>query len=426
MNDSNINHLDLNDWLFLLENRHQDEIQLGLTRIKTVANRLDLCRFDACVITVAGTNGKGSTVAVLDAIYNVAGFRVGCYTSPHLLRFNERICVNQVPISDEALCDAFRIIEHARQDVLLTYFEMTTLAALYYFKQCSLDVIILEVGMGGRLDATNIVDATAAIITTVDWDHQEYLGSTIDAIGYEKSGILRANQPFVFADRNPPVSILKQACELQTSLHCLGKHYSYHTIEDRFYVVLAGGQSWSLPRPNIHLNAAAAAVVVSDILNYRVPITQKHLIEAMNTVCLSGRQQLVYSNAVTTLFDVAHNPQAVALLAEFICNHSYTGKVHAVFSGLKDKDLRGLIKPMLEYVDFWYLATLQSKRAANESMLMDALGVAFTENYFSDPAKAYTAAMHKANPGDIIVVYGSFLTVSAVMLTLNETKPEEL
>lgn len=426
MNDSNIKHQDLNAWLFLLENRHQDEIQLGLARIKTVANRLDLCRSNACVITVAGTNGKGSTVAVLDAIYNAAGFRVGCYTSPHLLRFNERICVNQVPITDEALCDAFHIIEHARQDVLLTYFEMTTLAALYYFKHCSLDVIILEVGMGGRLDATNIIDATAAIITTVDLDHQEYLGSTIDAIGYEKAGILRANQPFVYADDNPPTSVINKAYELQTSLQCLGKQYSYYLKEGSFHVVLADGQCLSLPRPNIHLNAAAAAVVVSDILNYRVPVMQEHLIEAMNTVRLSARQQLVYSNGVTILLDVAHNPQAVALLAEFICNYSYTGKVHAVFSGLKDKDLRGLIKPMLEYVDFWYLATLQSKRAANESMLMDALGAAFAENCFSDPAKAYTAAMHKASLGDIIVVYGSFLTVSAVMLTLNETKPEEL
>jgi dihydrofolate synthase/folylpolyglutamate synthase len=426
MNESNINQLDLNAWLYLLENRHQDEIQLGLARIKTVANRLDLCRSNACVITIAGTNGKGSTVAVLDAIYNAAGFRVGRFTSPHLLRFNERICVNQVPITDEALCDAFRVIEHARQDVLLTYFEMTTLAALYYFKQYSLDVIILEVGMGGRLDATNIIDAIVAIITTVDLDHQNYLGSTIDAIGYEKAGILRANQPFIYADDNPPASVINKAYELETPLQCLGKQYSYYLKEDRFHVVLADGQCLSLPRPNINLKAAAAAVVVSDILNYRVPVTQEHLIEAMNTVRLSGRQQLVYSNAVTTLFDVAHNPQAVALLAEFLGNYPYTGIVHAVFSGLKDKDLAGLIKPMLEYVDVWYLTTLQSKRAANELMLMDALGTGVLAKFFCDPAKAYTEAMHKANPGDIIVVYGSFLIVSAVMLALNETKPEEL
>ena len=412
-----INSRSLNDWLGLLENRHQDEIQLGLTRVKTVADRLDLCALGACVITVAGTNGKGSTVAGLDAIYNTAGFRVGCYTSPHLLSFNERICVNQTPIMDDALCDAFSVIERVREDIHLTYFEMTTLAALYYFKKSSLDLVILEVGMGGRLDATNIIDASLSIITTVDLDHQDYLGHTIEAIGYEKAGILRANQPFIYADWHPPTSVLKKAGELSTQMQCLGDNYSFNTIGDTLNVVLKSGECISLPCPSIHLNAAAAAVIASDILNVSLPVTHAQLTHAMTTVHLSGRQQVVKSS-VTTVFDVAHNPQSVALLADFIHGYAYTGNVHAVFSGLKDKDLCGLIKPMLSCVDFWYLATLQSKRAASKSFLLAAFyaETGSVVDCFSNPLMAYTAAMRKATPGDIIVIYGSFLTVSAVMV----------
>ena len=255
-------HKTLQDWLLLLENRHQEEIQLGLERVKTVALRLGLCDLDATVITVAGTNGKGSTVAALDAIYNAAGFRVGRYTSPHLLSFNERICINQNPITDFELCDAFQVIEQARSDIHLTYFEMTTLAAFYYFKKNKLDVVILEVGMGGRLDATNIVDATLAIITTIDLDHQDYLGSTIEAIGYEKAGILRAGQHFIYADNNPPASVLNEAQRVRTQMLCLGD-YTYQTSSEHFNVVLKSGEIISLSYPAVHLNAAAAAIVYS-------------------------------------------------------------------------------------------------------------------------------------------------------------------
>ena len=407
----------LQDWLFLLENRHQEEIQLGLERVKTVALRLGLCDLEAVVITVAGTNGKGSTVAALDAIYNAAGYRVGRYTSPHLLSFNERICINQMPITDAALCEAFQVIEEARGDIHLTYFEMTTLAAFYYFKKNGLDVVILEVGMGGRLDATNIIDASLAIITTIDLDHQDYLGSTIEDIGYEKAGILRADQPFIYADMNPPVSILKEAQRLRVQMSFLGD-YSYQTSVDQFNVVLHSGEVISLPCPAIHLNAAAAAIVASDILKDALPITHQHQKNAMKGVHLTGRRQIV-KGPVTTLLDVAHNPQAVRLLADFIRTYPCNGKIHAVFSGLKDKDLCGLIKPMLSVVDFWYLTTLQGKRAASQSTLLAAFN---TETHsmtdcFGAPEIAYESAMQKACPGDIIVVYGSFLTVSAVMLT---------
>ena len=208
----NFSNLSLSECLHHLENRHAEEVQLGLTRIKTVAKRLNLLNLDATIVTVAGTNGKGSTVAALEAVYKAAGYQVASYTSPHLIEFNERIRVNQQPIKDQELCAAFTVIEDARDTINLTYFEMTTLAALWHFKQLTLDVIILEVGVGGRLDATNIIDSDLAIITTVDLDHQDYLGDTKEAIGYEKAGILRPNTPFIYADTTaPPESITKQA-----------------------------------------------------------------------------------------------------------------------------------------------------------------------------------------------------------------------
>lgn len=411
-----INTRPLDAWLVLLENRHQHEIQLGLSRVKAVADRLALCRLDACVITVAGTNGKGSTVAALDAIYHAAGKRVGCYTSPHLLAFNERICVNQTPISDDDLCAAFEIIEQARGEIHLTYFEITTLAALYHFKRCDLDVVILEVGMGGRLDATNIIDANLVIITTIDIDHQEYLGDTIEAIGHEKAGVLKANQRFIYADLAPPNSVLAQAEALNIPVICLGRDYAYQATQDMLSITTDSGARIELHRPTLHLNAAVAAIIASDLLRGVLPVTHIQWDEAMRSVTLKGRQQ-VFPGPVTKVFDVAHNPQAALLLSEFIQGIQGCGKVHAVFSGLKDKDLCGLIRPLVGCVDFWYLATLKGKRAASEAQLQSALQAetGAAAPCFSRPEDAFHMAQCKVNPGDLIVVYGSFLMISAVM-----------
>lgn len=413
----------LDAWLLYLEGMHKQEIQLGLTRVKHVAECLDLCDLGACVvITVAGTNGKGSTVAALEAIYCAAGFNVGSYSSPHLLSFNERIRVNQQSISDQSLCEAFALCEQARGDTHLTYFEMVTLAALHYFKRSSLDVVILEVGMGGRLDATNIIDADLAIVTTVDLDHQAFLGETLDAIGYEKAGILRPNQAFIYADINPPASVIKRARELATRMQSLNVHYSFQVTANNLHISRQEGESVLLPRPNIHLNSAVAAVIASDNLQARLPVSHEHLCDAMKNVALSGRKQVITEHSLTTVLDVAHNPQAVSSLAEFIRVYPVTGKIHAVFSALQDKDLCGLIRPMRSCVDFWYPATLSGKRAASEQMLLAAFD---TENRsvaacFSNPECAYLAAMQKAQAGDLIVVYGSFLTVSAVLTMKRE------
>jgi dihydrofolate synthase/folylpolyglutamate synthase len=417
----------LDDWLYYLENAHQKEIQLGLMRISTVARHLGLLDCDAQIITVAGTNGKGSTVATLEAIYIAAGYNVASYTSPHLMVFNERIRVNQQPITDENLCAAFIAIENARDGVHLTYFEMATLAALWHFKQCMLDVIILEVGIGGRLDATNIIDADIAIITTVDLDHQDYLGHTKDAIGYEKAGILRANKPFIYADNHPPTSVLEKAQLLNTDIYCLGSNYFFNATNDSFQLDMPTGVVIELPLPRINLKAAAAAIMACACLQATLPVTLIQLAEAMRTVQLFGRQQVVESS-ITTIFDVAHNPQAVTLLADFIHRYQPKGKVHAVFSGLKDKDLCGLIKPMQPYVDVWYPAVLSGKRAASAELLESVFATQHCPmaSCFNDPVSAYHAAVRDAQQGDLIVVYGSFLTVSAIMEILNRMELEEL
>ncbi len=416
----------LNDWLQYLENAHQQEIQLGLMRVSTVANRLGLLHWDAHVITVAGTNGKGSTVAALEAVYIAAGYNVACYTSPHLIRFNERICVNQQPITDENLCAAFLAIEQGRKDTHLTYFEVATLAALWYFKQCQLDVIILEVGMGGRLDATNILDADLAIITTIDFDHEDYLGHTKEAIGYEKAGILRANRPFIYADDAPPASVLQQALLLNAQMHCLGSQYTFKLTEDCMQLFSPTTEWVQLPRPRVNPKAAAAAYIASTCLQRSLPVTWPQVAKAMQTVSIAGRQQ-VLGGDMKTIYDVAHNPQAVSLLAEFIQQYKPKRMVHAVFSALKDKDLCGLITPMLSSVDCWYPAVLTGKRAASESLLLAAFRATgcLIPTCFDNPVMAYDAALNGAKPGDLIVVYGSFLTVSAIM-DPNRIEQEEL
>lgn len=404
----------LAEWLSFLENRHQQEIQLGLQRITAVAKRLNLLQPQARVITVAGTNGKGSTVAALEAIYHAAGYQVASYTSPHLISFNERIRVNQQAISDANLCAAFLAIEEGRAEIDLTYFEMATLAALWYFKSFKLDIIILEVGLGGRQDATNIIDADLAIISTVDLDHQDYLGDTTEAIGYEKAGILRANKPFIYADSQPPASVIACAKALNAKIHCLDLDYSYKTTANSLQVLC--GDTIKLPLPKINPKAASAAILASQCLQPILPVTVAEQAEAMRAVSILGRQQVI-CGIITTVLDVAHNPQAVSLLADFIGRLQPKARVHAVFSGLKDKDLCGLIKPMRSCVDEWYPAVLSGKRAASESLLLDAFSAAnlAIPSCFKHPVDAYQAAVKRSKPGDLIVVYGSFLIVGAIM-----------
>lgn len=415
----------LADWLFFLENRYQQEVQLRLVNAQSVAERMGLLPVNIPVITVTGTNGKGSTVQMLEAIYHAAGYRVGCYTSPHLLHFNERIRVNKTPIADHVLCDIFHQIEHERGTIPLTYFEMATLAALHYFHAIELDVIILEVGVGGRLDATNIVDADVAVITTVDLDHQDYLGPDKESIGYEKAGIMRPNAACIYADEHPPASVIKHAHDLQAHLWRYQQDYTVSMLADHMQWTQKNKPTLTLPLPQLHCKAVAAALMATDILSPKLPVKITHWEQAIQTTSLSGRQQWVLGD-VSILYDVAHNPQAVKLLAETLKATPIEGTVRAVFSALKDKPVTELIKVMSSVVDIWYPALLAGKRASNERLLADAfretIGVA--PMCYNDPVVAFYTAKQQAQKGDVIVVFGSFLLVSAVMEEmLHETNP---
>ena len=413
----------LEQWLYYLEHRHQQAIQLRLVNPAQVATSLNLVAWSIPVITVAGTNGKGSTVAALSAIYQAAGYQVGRFTSPHLFRFNERIAINQKPISDDQLCDIFFRIELARGQIALTYFEMSLLAALLYFKEADLDLLILEVGVGGRLDATNIIDANLAIVTTVDLDHQDLLGPDKEAIGKEKAGIFRQGQPCIYADYSPPASVLAYAHQVQAKLLCLGLDYQFRIEDQHLHIQHAMDcRSLILPLPAIHPHAAVSAVIATLCLKLRLPVSEQDWVTGMRTVGIEGRQQWLPGD-ISLLCDVAHNPQAATALRHTIEKKLAAAQavapktIHAVFSALKDKDICGLIKPLSPIVDQWHLAPLSGQRAADSDQLQlafqDATGL--QAQCYADPIQAIQAAIAHSKAGDWIVVYGSFLLVSAVM-----------
>jgi len=412
------NAFSLPEWLTYIETRHREPIQLGLPRIKSFAQELGVLAWDkTVVITVAGTNGKGSTVAALKAIYSAAGFCVAAYTSPHLLFFNERIQINQTSITDLALCEAFLAIHELDGSQALTYFEMTTLAALLFFKQQQPDVLILEVGLGGRLDATNIIDSDLAIVTTVDLDHQAWLGDTIEAIGYEKAGVFRANKPAIYSDNHPPNTVIKYAEEMNTLLLCLNNDYFYEQDENYFVFKSKNHPAHKLPALSIHPKAFAAAMMASLQLNNRLCVFDADYKVAAETAMLAGRQQWL-KTTVPTLVDVAHNAQSVRLLSTYFDTHPVKGKIHVIFSALQGRDLCSLIEPMQHLVDRWYLSLLDDKRGAHAALITQAY-VDVTKQaalpVFDDPVVAYQAAVNAAKEDDVIVVYGSFVLVSAVM-----------
>src|SRR3990167_2009506 len=427
----------LSDWLYFLENRHRTEVKLRLVNPKLVAKYLDVLDWQIPVITVAGTNGKGSTVASLAAIYMANGYNVGSFTSPHLISFNERICINNNQITDKELCNAFHQIENSRNGIEITYFESSLLAALLHFKNANLDLIILEVGVGGRLDATNIIDSDLAIITTIDIDHEEYLGNTREAIGSEKSGIMRTNKPCIFGDYNRPQSIDDYANQIQAHIISLGDDYSFTLEKGNLKLLIKEDKIkfwqslnllkmqgecqnyFTLPIPQINSKAASMAIVASVCLSDLLPVTYKNVTDAITSVRLPGRLQML-DREVKILYDVSHNVQSVELLADFIAKNRPSGKIHAVFSGLKDKDIAGLIKPLVGLVNFWYPAVLVSKRASSKDILQEAL-LQQTESAVScyeSPILAFQQAMKHADAGDLIVIYGSFVLVGAIMESL--------
>ncbi|STX29084.1 dihydrofolate:folylpolyglutamate synthetase FolC [Legionella beliardensis] len=405
------------DWLTELENRHQQEIQLGLDRVKQVGSLLKLLDLNALIITVAGTNGKGTTVSALESIYSQAGYKVASYTSPHLIKFNERIRINQQPIADEELTAAFTAIDGARGDIPLTYFEMTTLAALWCFKQHDLDVIVLEVGLGGRLDAVNCIDTDLAIITTIDYDHEAYLGNTLEAIGYEKAGIIRHKKPIIYADKNPPQSIIQHALSCAAPMYRYGHEYSYQVHEKITFTF--NGNRIVLPNIPLHANSIAAALMATFCLQEQLPVNLQHRIEGIAEINLAGRLQLI-THPHKTILDVAHNPQATEYLAKYLMTNYANVRIHAVFSAFADKDIVTMIKPFKSCIQHWYPALLSGKRAASASQLLSSLEAneIYINKCYNTPFLAYQAACKQVNKHDLIVVFGSFIIVGTVLSTL--------
>lgn len=384
-----------------------------------------LGRIAGNTILVGGTNGKGSVVALLESIYLAAGYSVGSYTSPHLLHYNERVHLGGVEVSDQQLCDAFNTVETARADTQLTYFEFGTLAAAHILQSQNPDVAILEVGLGGRLDAVNLFDADVAIVTTVDIDHSDWLGEDRESIGYEKAGIFRAGKPAICGDIAPPSSLVKTADDLGAELYVQGRDFSFdcEQLACRFH---GGGLEWTgLPQPRLagqhqRLNVASTLMAVAS-LQPRLPVTRVQAIAAIAGTEVVARFQIVATEPEVIL-DVAHNPQAVRALARTCGERAVKGRTIAVVGMMRDKAIAECLGALGAMVDKWFLASLPGPRGADASVLADALlisGIKEPHEQFADVTMAYHAALSHAKPEDRILVFGSFVTVGAIMHALN-------
>lgn len=408
-------------WLAYLETLHPKSIALGLERVHAVYARLAIA--PACpVITIGGTNGKGSTATFLERMLAAGGYRVGLYTSPHLLAYNERVRIAGSDASDAELCQAFAAVEQVRQDTPLTYFEFGTLAALWLFARARLDAWVLEVGLGGRLDAVNIVDPDVAIITTVAIDHTDYLGPTREDIGREKAGIFRAGRTAICADRQPPATLLAHAAALSAPLLRLGADFGYAVQGAQWRYFGPGGQRHGLPHPALRggyqLANAAAALTALDALRDRLPVGMGAVREALVGIELPGRFQVLPGRPVTVL-DVAHNPQAASAFADNLGAMGFHSRTLAVFGIMSDKDVDAVIAALVPRVERWLVATLPPPRGANAAQLRERLEharvAAEAIRVFDDAGSAYRAARGTAAEADRIIVFGSFLTVAAAL-----------
>ncbi|WP_050463046.1 bifunctional tetrahydrofolate synthase/dihydrofolate synthase [Herbaspirillum autotrophicum] len=424
----------LADWLTLLEQRHPKAIDMGLERTTQVKNQLDI-RFDCPVITVAGTNGKGSTCAMLESILMRAGYRVGLYIKPHFLHFNERARLRGEPASDAMLIAAFEAVEAARGEISLTYFEFTTLAIMKLLADAHLDVVILEVGLGGRLDAVNVIDADVSIVTSIDIDHTDYLGSTREAIGFEKAGIYRAGKAAICGDPMPPQSLIKHADAIGADLWLMGRDFNYMGDKQQWSYGGRAQRRNSLAYPSLRganqLLNASAALAALEALRDRLPVGAQEVRTGLATVELPGRFQVLPGQPLVIL-DVAHNPHAAAALAQNLDNMGFHPYTFAIFGSMLDKDIEGVIGHLKGKIDHWCVTDLPLPRAATAQQLKDKLleaGVepeykpdaACTIETFDTPAAAFANAQSRAGENDRIVVFGSFLTVAGVM---EARKPE--
>ncbi len=412
----------LDDWLAHCEQLHPKTIDMGLDRVRAVAERMGL-RFDCPVFTVAGTNGKGSTCAMLEAILTQAGFRTGLFTSPHLVRFEERCRIRGQNVDASDLVAAFARVESARAEISLTYFEFTTLAILDTLARAGLDAVILEVGLGGRLDAVNIIDTDCAIITSIDIDHAELLGDTREKIGFEKAGILRTGRPAIVSDPVPPQSVIDRATEIGADLWLLGRDFNYSGDKQQWAWAGRGRRYAGLAYPALRganqLINASGVLAALTAMRQQLPVTAQAVRNGLALVDLPGRFQVVPGQPALVL-DVAHNPHSVAALALNLDAMGFYPTTHAVFGAMADKDLAPMLQRMDPLVDRWYFTDLPTPRAASGAALQAAWQAVTKRTdavsaVFSTPLDALHAAAAKAQAADRIVVFGSFYTVGGVL-----------
>lgn len=416
----------LHEWLAWQEQLHPSEIELGLDRVAKVLQRMHLGDPSFCVISVAGTNGKGSCVAMLDAIYRAAGYSVGAYTSPHLKNYNERISINGVTVSDQQLCEVFDEIDQCRKEISLTYFEFGTLAAIALIYQAQVDIAILEVGLGGRLDAVNIMDADVAVISSIGIDHQAWLGDDIEKIAFEKAGIARSGRPLVCGEPQAPGSLLSYLEQLGAPLYLINRDYF---VERGSADLSTASWSWSnrdkkrgsLPLPalrgDIQLNNAATVLQAIELLRQKYPVSQSEIRQGLSKAFTPARFQVIPGD-VALIVDVAHNVQAAQALASNLATLSCSGSTIAVFGCFKDKDLVGIIRQMSPVIDRWFVATLAGARATPAKQIAACIA----QNDQSAPvticdsiAVAKDSAIQSASNGDRVVMFGSFFVASEVL-----------
>jgi dihydrofolate synthase/folylpolyglutamate synthase len=421
----------LDDWLAHCERIHPKTIDMGLDRVQTVLQRLGL-KFSVPVFTVAGTNGKGSTCAMLESILLQAGYRVGLYAKPHLVHFEERCRINGRMVDADALVPHFEAVEGARGEVSLTYFEFTTLVIARALSVAELDVVILEVGLGGRLDAVNAIDTYCAIITSIDLDHTDYLGPDRESIGREKAGIMRTGRPVIVSDPVPPQSVKDHAQAIDADLWLFGRDFNYGGDKLQWSWAGRNKRYNSMAYPALRganqlLNASGVLAALS-AMHHRLPITAQAVRNGLALVELPARFQIVPGQP-TLVLDVAHNPHAVAALANNLDQMAFYPRTFAVFGAMADKDISTLLTRMLPLVDGWYCTDLPTPRAASAQALAELLRTAQAEarakgavlpakidvSAHGDPRSALLAALEAADPADRIVVFGSFYTVGGVM-----------
>jgi dihydrofolate synthase/folylpolyglutamate synthase len=413
----------LAEWLAHCERLHPKTIELTLERVATVKQRLGIA-FTAPTIVVAGTNGKGSTCAMLESIALAAGYRVGLYSKPHLVHFEERCRIGGQSVEGTALLPHFEAVEQARGDISLTYFEFTLLAIASLFAATPLDLVILEVGLGGRLDAVNAFDGDCAVLTSIDLDHVEFLGSDRESIGREKAGVMRSGKPAIVSDPLPPRSVIDEAARIGADLWLVGRDFRHSGDRQQWAwsgrSLRFGGLGYPALRGANQLLNAAGALAAFEALRERLPVSAQAIRTGLATVELPGRFQ-VLPGEPTLVLDVAHNPHAVAALALNLDQMGFFPRTHAVFGAMRDKDIDAILAKMAALVDAWHFTDLPAARAARAEDLaarwrgVAARGKATPASTHATPVEALAAAMAAADPADRIVVFGSFYTVGGVL-----------